>query len=63
VLLVPPEFGSTGILYESIDLGIYRELVYRFVDDAVDFIEQLQLDLLDEEIWNHLRMVGLMLTT
>jgi len=62
--LVPPEFGEyAGILYESMgspDINskniweIYRKLVYRFehLDDAVDFIEQLQvnLDLLDDEV-------------
>lgn len=61
--LGPPEFGEyAGILFESMgspDISseniweIYRELVYRFehLDDAVDFIEQLQvyLDLLGDE--------------
>lgn len=61
--LVPPEFGEyAGILFESMGSPninseniweIYRELVYRFehLDDAVDFIEQLQvyLNLLDDE--------------
>jgi len=59
-----PEFGKyTGILYErmsSPDINskniweVYRKLVHRFehLDDAVDFIEQLQVhfNLLDDEV-------------